>query len=193
MSRPRVSVRACVARSLLVELSLVLVAAGCNGQPAATGLDDPLPSAVEATGEPLEPLDPPPRQTLPAAAETDKPHASSAAGSQTDTDWGRIWDAVPAAFPVYPGATASAGAGSDGPASAAWTVPGTAAADIAEWLQARLELATYSTEALSGPFEDGSYVVDSVGDADCRIETSVAPAGDVTIVTVRYGAGCPSG
>ena len=55
----------------------------------------------------------------------------------------------------------------------------------------RLELATYSTLALSGPLEDGSFVLDSVGEEDCRIETTVAPAGGLTIITVRYGAACP--
>ena len=168
---------------LAISVALLFVAAACGGEPAATGLDDPLPSAVERTREPAGPSEEP----------SGTADASKAPATRTDTDWGRIWDAVPAAFPVYPGALASSGVGPGGQVSAAWTVPGTGAADITEWLQARLELATYSTEALSGPFEDGSYVIDSVGDADCRIETSVAPAGDVTIVTVRYGADCPSG
>ena len=70
-------------------------------------------------------------------------------------------------------------------------VSAAAADEIATWLQSRLELATFSTEALSGPLEDGSFVLDSVGDEDCRIETTVAPAGGLTIITVRYGADCP--
>jgi hypothetical protein len=75
--------------------------------------------------------------------------------------------------------------------SATFSVPGTDAATVAQWLQAELEVATYSTEALSGPLEDGSFVLDSVGEGECRIETTVAPAGDLTLVRVRYGAACP--
>ena len=95
--------------------------------------------------------------------------------TQTDTEWGRIWDALPAGFPVYPDAVETEEAGAGEPVSATFSSPA-AADEIATWLQSRLELATFSTEALSGPLEDGSFVLDSVGDEDCRIETTVAPA-----------------
>lgn len=55
-----------------------------------------------------------------------------------------------------------------------------------------METATYSTEGLSGPLEDGSYVLDSVGDGGCRIQTTIAPQGGLTLVTVLYGADCPA-
>ena len=55
-----------------------------------------------------------------------------------------------------------------------------------------MEGATYSTESLSGPLEDGSFVLDSVGDGDCRIQTTIAPQGGLILVTVRYGAACPA-
>jgi hypothetical protein len=77
------------------------------------------------------------------------------------------------------------------PVSAAFTVEGVDPAEIAQWLQTELEVATYSTEALSGPLEDGSFVIDSVGEGDCRIESVVTPAGDTTLLTVRFGAACP--
>ena len=111
--------------------------------------------------------------------------------TQTDTDWGRIWDAVPAGFPIYPGAVESEEAAAGEPVSATFSVGGSSADEIVTSLQQQLELATYSTEALSGPLEDGSFVIDSVGDGACRIETTVAPAGDLAIVSVRYGADCP--
>jgi hypothetical protein len=60
-------------------------------------------------------------------------------------------------------------------------------------MQGALETATFTTEALSGPFEDGSLVLDSVGDAGCRIQTTIAPLGGMTFVTVLYGAACPAG
>jgi len=111
---------------------------------------------------------------------------------QTETDWGRIWDSLPARFPSYPGSTPAEAAAS-GPASAVLAVHGVEAKTIADWMRSKLEQATYRTEALSGPLEDGSYVLDSTGSAaDCRVQVSIAPLGGLTTVTVRYGAGCPS-
>lgn len=174
-------------RPLLLGGVLLLLAA-CAGRP---GTDDPLQSALEATpgattSEPDGPDSEPP--SAPPSAEpsaTDEP-----AVTQTDTEWGRIWDALPAGFPVYPDAVETEEAGAGEPVSATFSSPA-AADEIATWLQSRLELATFSTVAFSGPFEDGSFVLDSVGDEDCRIETTVAPGGGLTIITVRYGASCP--
>jgi hypothetical protein len=110
---------------------------------------------------------------------------------QTDTDWGRIWDSLPAGFPSYPG-SAPAEEATTGPASAVLAVQGVEARTVADWILSKLEQATYRTEALSGPLEDGSFVLDSTGSArDCRVQVSIAPLGALTIVTVRYGASCP--
>ncbi len=110
---------------------------------------------------------------------------------QTDTEWGRIWDSLPASFPRYAGA-APAEEAATGPASAVLAVQGAEAKTIADWMRSRLEQATYSTEALSGPLEDGSYVLESVGSAPgCRVSVSITPLGGLTMVTLRYGASCP--
>jgi hypothetical protein len=45
---------------------------------------------------------------------------------------------------------------------------------------------------MNGPAEDGSIVIDSVGEGDCRIQTTIAPLGDTTFITVLYGAACPA-
>jgi hypothetical protein len=128
------------------------------------------------------------------------PAATSSAGAgpgstpaigQTDTDWGRIWDTLPVAFPVYPGA-APAEEAATGPVSATFALEGRDAKTIVIWMQTELERATYSTEALTGPLEDGSFVLGSIGTGDCRVEVAVAPLGSLTTVTVRYGAACPS-
>jgi hypothetical protein len=130
------------------------------------------------------------------AAPSNEPGGSAQASSsplvgQTDTDWGRIWDALPAGFPAYPGSTPAAEAAT-GPASAVLAVPGVEARTVVDWMQPNLERATYSTEARSGPLEDGSFVLDSTGSAPgCRVQVSVAPLGGLTTVTVLYGAGCP--
>jgi hypothetical protein len=176
-----------IPRRALLLAGVLLLFTACSG---STGVDEPLASAAEATPPPTLAIasDLP---SVPAVPETDKPSAAEEpAVTQTDTDWGRIWDALPASFPVYPGAVETEEAGGGEPASATFTTAA-AAGELATWMQSRLELATYSTEALSGPLEDGSFVLDSVGDEDCRIQTTVAPAGAVTIITVRYGADCP--
>lgn len=171
--------------------TLLVLLAACGGQ---TAIDEPLPSVLEATPGATA-SEPPPARTAPGPGYEVPPASEEAVSeapvvTQTDTDWGRIWDALPAGFPVYPDAVETEEAGAGEPVSATFSSPA-AADEIATLLQSRLELATFSTEALSGPLEDGGFVLDSVGDEDCRIQTTVAPAGGLTIITVRYGAACP--
>jgi hypothetical protein len=162
---------------LVLLFAALLTAAACGGDSAATGTADPGMS-------PIATIEPEPTTTTPPGATAVLPV------TQTDTDWGRIWDSVPAGFPLPPGAVASEETGG-GPVSATWTVAGTDGADLAEWMQSELELATYSTEALSGPLENGEYVLDSVGDDGCRMEVALTPRDGLTTVSVRFGAACP--
>lgn len=156
---------------------LALVVVGCGSpQGSATAI----PTGTTRTS--LAPA-----VTAPAAT---GPSGTPATG-QTDTDWGRIWDGLPAAFPVYPGATPAAEA-KTGPVTATFGLQGQDAKAVATWMKTELERAAYSTEALNGPLEDGSLVLESIGTAGCRVEVSVAPLGSLTTVTVRYGAACPS-
>ncbi len=177
-------------RTRLVGAGSIILAglvAACSGGPGRTGVDDPLQSVLEVTPGPSIDTKP----SLPAALETDKPHGSAGAVTQSDTSWGRIWDALPPDFPIVPDTTPTDEGRPTEPVSAAFTVEGVDPAEIAQWLQTELEVATYSTEALSGPLEDGSFVIDSVGEGDCRIESVVMPTGDTTLLTVRFGAACP--
>lgn len=117
--------------------------------------------------------------------------AGPPAEGQTDTEWGRIWDSLPSGFPKYPGAVLSDEAAT-GPASAVYVVEGGEPVAMATWFQQAFETATYSTDSLSGPLEDGSYVLDSSGqDPACRLSVTIAPLGGTTSLTVMYGAGCP--
>jgi hypothetical protein len=75
--------------------------------------------------------------------------------------------------------------------SARYAVSDGDAQAIATWMQDALETATFSTEGLNGPFEDGGFVIDSVGERDCRLQTRISPEGDATFIEVLYGAGCP--
>ena len=178
-----------IPRRPLLLAGVLLLFAACSG---STGVDEPLASAAEATPPPTLAI-PSDLPSFPAVPETSSPTAAEEpAVTQTDTDWGRIWDGVPAAFPIYPGAASTAEAGAGGPPlSAVFTVADTPADEITAWMQQQLELATFSTEALSGPIEDDAFVIDSVGDAGCRIETTVKPSGGFTFIAVRYGADCP--
>lgn len=148
-------------------LTLALAASAC-GSTTSTAATTPLPST--------ESVAPATSSTLPAG--------------QTDTEWGRIWDELPAGFPIYPG-SALAGDASPEAVSGRYAIVGGDPAEIASWMETALEAATFSTEALSGPLEDGRYVLDSVGQGDCRIETTVVPLSRLTFLSVRYGAACP--
>lgn len=170
-------------RSPFLAPTIALVLAACGS--ATSSPSASIPASPAPTHGP----------TAPPASVTDTPGTSpDPAGpvvGETDTGWGRIRDAVPAGFPRHPGATIADDATAE-PVSAAYAVSGVGADEIAAWAQTAMEMATYSTEALSGPYEDGSYVLDSVGDGDCRIQTTIAPLGSLVLVTVRYGASCPA-
>lgn len=150
-------------RAAALALGVVLVAAGCTGGATASSTANGPTSTSGAAGSP-------------------------SAVTQTATEWGRIWDALPPDFPVHPGAEPTEGAA--GPASATLTVPAQVGA-AAAWWQPALERAGYSTVAVSGPLEDGSIVIDSAGAGDCRIQVAITPTGSTTTVTILYGAACP--
>ena len=125
-----------------------------------------------------------------APAATPAGSVGSAVG-QTDTDWGRIWDTLPSGFPSVPGATIAEETAT-GPATANLAVPGKDAKAIATGLQDALTEAGYTTVGLSGPLENGGYVLDMTGSpAGCQLEVAATPTGSLTAVTVLYGAACP--
>lgn len=165
-SRPR--------RLLLITL-IALSTSACG--PTGSTSPSPLASPSSAPSGPADTAAPAP--------------SSAAAAGQTDTDWGRIWDAVPDGFPRFAGATPADDATGE-PVSARYAVPNGEPEAIAAWMQGALETATFSTVGLNGPAEDGSFVIDSVGNGSCRIQTTIAPLGDMTFVSVRYGTDCPS-
>lgn len=162
---------------LVIPVAALLVACG------------PTPDSPSASAPPssLATTEPPALSEEPASA---PPSASLVAG-QTDTDWGRIWDTIPAGFPRFPGSTIADDASPE-PASARFSVTGGDPEAIATWFQGALETATLNTVGMNGPAEDGSFVIDSVGEGACRVRTAIAPLGDTTFITVLYGADCPA-
>lgn len=169
-------------RGIAVALScvaLAVVVTGCLSQ------SNPSPSVPQATPTPPAATVTTPATATPSAS----PIAPPPGVGVTETDWGTIWDALPPGFPSYPGSTPTE---TGGPAASATLDVPTDVPTATTWLQAELERAGFSTLSLSGPSEDGSMEIESMGLADqCRVRTTVAPLGGSTIVTILYGAYCP--
>ena len=165
----------------VVALAVAVVGAGCTGAgpssaqnptTAPTGLT----AATAASG-------------AAASHRATSPSPASSPPTTTQTAWGRIWDDLPATFPTFPGAEpADTGAG---PASAILTVPARTAV-VVDWYRAALKTAGYEIEALGGPLEDGSTVIDAVGsDPSCRVQASIVPRGGTSTATILFAAACP--
>jgi hypothetical protein len=176
------------ARLALGAALVALALAACGGAAstplpsAATPTPTTAPSATAGTPTPPAPT------TVPGGS--DRTPAPSP--GTFETAWGEAWDALPAGFPVPAGAApADPGDPTAGPVSGAFVVD-LSAEDAVAAQQAGLAAAGYSTEALSGPSEDGALVIDSIGqDPACRVQTIVRPLGGTTMMTVLYGAACP--
>jgi hypothetical protein len=164
---------------LAIAVGLALAVAACGGSTT------PAPASSTQAPTPPAPTD------VPGGGDRT---AAPSPGLLPNEAWGAAWDALPPGFPVPAGAKqADPGDPADGPASGAFVVDGTTD-DVAAQMQRRLDAAGYSTEALSGPLEDGSLVIDSVGpDPACRVQTRVRPLGGTTMITVLFGAACPWG
>jgi hypothetical protein len=169
--------------SLLGSLVAVLIAAaGCNASSSASSSASvPASSAPAVTANPTETV------VATGAGASESPDVQSNGMTQTNTEWGRIWDALPRSFPIYPGSTPTMDVGA--PVSGEFVVP-TNVATATTWTKAALD-ATGLRTTVSGPLEDGSMTLDSVGAAGCAAKTTIARTGSVTIMTVLYGANCP--
>ena len=153
-------------------IGLVLALAACS----SAGTSSPTPPSVSSPA---------------AAASSAGPAAGGgSASSQTNTDWGRIWDSLPKDFPAIAGSTPDDAAA--GPASAVLVVQGDVAKTVATSLQTQLGAAGYTTTTLGGPLEDGTYTLDMTGaSTDCMLQVAATPTGGLTTITILYGAGCP--
>jgi hypothetical protein len=163
-------------------LLTVLALAACSASAPSSAGASAGSGASSATGAPSTPA-----SALPSASGT------GTSSAQTDTEWGRIWDSLPADFPAYPGAT-PAEETATGAASADLVVTGGDARTIATTMQSALIAAGYATAGLSGPLEDGSFTLDMTGpQTGCKVELRVTPTGGLTSLKILYGASCPNG
>lgn len=173
-----------------IQLLLAVVLGAAIG---ACGGPGPTPSSSTApTGGPTEASPSPSPSASPNASPAATSPAASPAPSlptQSDTSIGRIWDALPPSFPVPKGAEPTEIRDPE-PASGVFAVSGSPI-EVARALRTALEARGFATAAASGPFEDGSYVLDATGAGGCRIRSTVRPMGTLTVLLVRYGAACP--
>jgi hypothetical protein len=106
---------------------------------------------------------------------------------QTDTEFGRIWDALPPSFPIPSGAIVT---DARGPVSGSYSLgmsTATATQAITDGLRAR----GWSID-VGSPLEDGSVVIDAAGaDEGCVMEVRLTPLSGTVSMSVLYGAACP--
>lgn len=168
--------RASASRPLPVVAAVLAVAilAGCGSAATASPSATPGPVPTVVPGGMTPPPDP-----LPVDVTT------------TETEWGTILDTVPAAFPVFPGAEPADWP--DAPVSGAW-LGGVPAEEMARWYESQLLDQGWAVVEVGGPLEDGSWTVDAWADIpECRLQAVFRPAGESTIITVRYAAACAGG
>jgi hypothetical protein len=151
-----------------------------------------------SSGSPTSPPSPSPSPTpdasagptpVPTPVESSSTAAPSGEPTQTDTEWGRIWDALPASFPVPQGATPSESIGRE--ASSAEFAVGAPPTDLTTWYRMLLAASGFGTVSAQGPLEDGTWVVDATGAEDCRARVTITPLSGVTHLSILFAAACP--
>jgi len=118
------------------------------------------------------------------------PAASIVLPSTTETEFGRIRDALPPSFPRLPGQE-PVDPGS-GPTSGTFVVNMDAAAASAA-LAAALVALDWTVD-VGSPLEDGSVVLEAThAPAGCKTEVRFTPLSGTVVMSVLYGASCPFG
>lgn len=167
---------------LLALLAVVLALGACNANPSATAS----PAASGSTTSPTATLTPVPTESS-EASPSSSAGAAVSPPTQTDTAWGRIWDALPPSFPVFPGAQSAPD--TTGAASATVTTP-TDVTTVTTWLVDSLERAGFQATA-SPALEGGAHVIDASAAGGCKAQVQVSRQGSLTNIVTLYGASCP--
>lgn len=174
-------------------LAVALVLGACAASPST-------PVASAAASATLAPVASSAGSSAKPSAASAKP-ASGSAGANvpdatpvgtTQTPWGRILNAVPDAFPVFPDATV-ADPPPDGAVSGLW-VSKAPVSEVAVWYRDALRAANFAKVDLGSALEDGSRVIDVQGDLpECKAQVTVRSQGGSTMIRVLVGAGCAGG
>ena len=164
----------------ILAIALVVGAAACSPSAsilpsrsaAASPSNAPTPSLTPVPGGPSSP---------PAGASLGVP-------STTETEFGRIWDALPPSFPVPPGSIRTDPPG--GPSSGSFAV-GMTVADAAQAMATALTALGWTVDVGSA-LEDGTVVLDAGGLREgCAAEIRLTPLSGTVNMSVLYGADCP--
>ena len=174
----------------LLAIAALTAACGASGPTLRPSTAPTLASTIAPTTAPDDSPTAPPLTPVPGGASEDPVPPPDNTGT-TQTEWGRILDAVPDTFPTYPGAELADVP--EGPNSGAWLTDA-AIDDVVPWYRTAIQDAGFTIDNLSSPLEDGSRVLDVVGDLpECRAQVTFRPVNGSTIIIVMYGAGCAGG
>jgi hypothetical protein len=170
-------------RILAIALALValaLVAAACS--PSVTISPRPSTAGSPSTG---------PRPSLtavPGGLSSPVAGGSIQLPTITETEFGRIWDALPPSFPVPPGSIRTDSIG--GPASGSFAV-GMSVDDAVRTMATALTNLGWTADAAT-PLEDGTVVLEAGGPREgCAAEVRFTPLSGTVNLSVLYGAECP--
>jgi hypothetical protein len=162
----------------ILAIGLVLGAAAC-------GPTGPTPRSTANAAPSVAPSLTP----VPGGSTGARSPSGSVSQTDTQTEVGRIWDALPKSFPRIAGAVPIE-TGS-GPTSGTFAV-GTDLASALATIRAGLTGLGYNVD-VGSPLEDGTVVLDAGGgdEPECRIEVRFTPLSGTITMAVLYGAACP--
>jgi hypothetical protein len=113
--------------------------------------------------------------------------ATAGPPTTTETEFGTIYDALPASFPKLPGQEpAETG---DGPTSGSFALrmDSTAASKA---LRTALVAAGWTAD-VGSPLEDGTVILEAARQKGCKAEVRFTPRSGTVLMSVLYGAACP--
>ena len=162
---------------LILAIALVLLTAAC-------GPTTQSPASLAPSATPAPSLTP-----VPGGSSVAPASQVTMTQTNTDTEVGRIWDALPPSFPRIAGAVPIETG--TGPTSGTFAV-GTDTASAVAAIRTGLAGLGYNVD-VGSPLEDGSVVLDAGGgeDPECRIEVRFTPLSGTVTMAVLYGAACP--
>ena len=164
----------------ILAIALVVGAAACS--PSASSTPRPSGAAYSAIA-PTPSLTP-----FPGGPSSPPAGASIVVPSTTETEFGRIWDALPPSFPIPPGSIRTDPPG--GPSSGSFAL-GMTVDDAARAMAAALAALGWTVEVGSA-LEDGTVVLDAGGPREgCAAEVRLTPLSGTVSMSVLYGADCP--
>ena len=182
MQRPMARVTRPIRVALTAALAIALVA-GCSSTAS------PSPTTAPQTATPGAPSATPAVTSAVSPITTEAATPAPTQPGQSETDWERIWDDLPAGFPSYPGAHPTETG--QGPASAILDAGTAKPPQVTDFYRTAFASIGYDVISSDGPREDGSYELIVSDQGDCDVRITAAPLGGSTIITVMYGAHCP--